>query len=137
MNQVAKQRKKLLKLEDFNPWGQLLSLWFLFVSCVLVEIMFHHHSFHNKAIMITFGSQFGPQTQEPSGQKQQKLLTFEHSNPWGQLWELRSLFVFFVLVEIMFHSHFFHANETINSNFRSPFDPQTHEPSGHKTRKNH
>ena len=74
MNQVAKYKKKLVKLEDFNPRGQLLALIFLFLSCVLVKIMFHFHSFHvNKVIKTTFRSRFGPQTHEPSGQIQEKI----------------------------------------------------------------
>jgi len=65
-----------------------------------------------------------------------KLLILKDMNPWRKLLPLRSLFVLGVLVDIMIDSHIFHVNKIINSTFRYPFDPQTHEPSGQKTRKN-
>ena len=75
MRKVAKHKNKLLRLEYFNPWGQFLALTLLFVSTIFVKIMFHSYSFDvNKAIKATFGSKFEPETHEPSGQKQEKII---------------------------------------------------------------
>ena len=52
-----------------------MALTLLFVSTIFVKIMFHSYSFDvNKAIKATFGSKFEPETHEPSGQKQEKII---------------------------------------------------------------
>ena len=43
---MAKNKKKSLKLQNFIPWGQLLTPKLLCVSVILVQIMIHSHSFH-------------------------------------------------------------------------------------------
>ena len=62
-NEVAKYKKKLLKLHDFNPLWQLLALRLLCVSIILIKIMFFSCNFHvNEAIKIICGCRFIPLT---------------------------------------------------------------------------
>ena len=71
MNQVAKDTKKWLRVEYFNPQKQFLSLRLLFVLGVLVKIIFYSHNFHvNKAIMTSLRSWFDLQMHEPSGKNE-------------------------------------------------------------------
>ena len=141
MNEVAKHKKKFLRLKHFNPWGQLFPLRFLFVSTVFAKIMFHSYSFDvNKSIKITFRPQFGPQTHEQSGKTQDKI-----TKTWT-LQSMRTTFCtlilicisFFFFVKILFHSHSFDVNKSIKITFGFQFGPQMHSPNrAKKKRKNY
>ena len=63
INEVTKNKNKLLKLKDFNPCRQLLAVKLLHVLVILAKIMFHSHIFHiNESIKTTFGFRFGLKT---------------------------------------------------------------------------
>ena len=72
INEVAKNKKKLLKLQDSNLFGQLLAVRLLCVSVILLKILFYYHIFHvNEVIKINNGSQFSLKTHQQSDQNKE------------------------------------------------------------------
>jgi len=60
---VAKYKKKLIKLQDINPLGQLLALRLLYVLVILIKTMFISNNFHViEAVKKICGSRFITQT---------------------------------------------------------------------------
>ena len=90
INEETQNKKKLLRLEDFNSWGQLLTLRLLFVLAVLVKIIFHSHNFHvKKAVNTNFGLDSANKCINKVAKNIKKLLRLEDFNWYFKLLALK------------------------------------------------
>ena len=66
-------REKKWHVPSGQKQEKMTKIW-LFISAVLVNIVFYSHIFHvNRVIKITFRPQFSPQTHQQSDKKQEKM----------------------------------------------------------------